>query len=259
MSRPIWSGSISFGLINIPVQLYSGSIEREVQFHLLHSKDLSPIRYARVCRAEGKEIPYEDVVKGYEYRKGDYVILHDEDFEKADARKTKSIEIFTFTDADEIDMMYFNKPYYLEPDEHAAKAYILLREALSKTKKVGVAKFVLRNKEHLAVLKPEGDVLVLVQLRYKADLVKPKIEVPKGRTTEREIDMAIKLIDQLNGHFHPEKYHDEYSGALKRVIAKRAHGKPVKPKGEAPEPTNVPDIMAVLRASLERGKEKTHA
>ncbi|MFZ2804538.1 MAG: Ku protein [Patescibacteria group bacterium] len=258
MAHPLWSGSISFGLINIPVRLYSASVEREFNFQLLHKKDLSPISYARVCRAEGKEVPYEDVVKGYEYRKGDYVILHDEDFEKVDLKRTKSIDISSFTDESEIDPIYLEKPYYIEPDERAVKAYLILREALRVSHKVGVASYVLHNKEHLGILKVEGDVLVLDQLRYKEELKKPGLKVPKGKTSKREIDMALKLINQLTEHFHPEKYHDAYSDELKKVIAKKAHGKPVKAKGKEPKPTKVPDIMSVLRKSLEK-EQKSHA
>ena len=256
MPRPIWSGSISFGLINIPVTLYSASRERELDFDMLHAKDHSPIRFARICRAEGKEVPYQDIVKGYEYRKGDYVILDDEDFKKADARKTKTIDIFEFTDADEIDPIYFEKPYYLAPEERAAKAYVLLREALKKSHKVGVAKYVLRNKETIGILKVEGDLLVLDQARYKDELRTPKITVPKIKTTAHEVSMALKLINELQGHFQPGKYHDSYSAELKKVIAEKAHGKTIKVKGKAPVATKVPDIMDVLRSSLEKEHKK---
>src|SRR5215211_1486354 len=141
--RALWTGSLSFGLINIPMKLYSATQEHGLNFDMLHKKDLSPIRYARICKADGKEIPYKDIVKGYEYQKGDYVVLVEEDFKRANIKKTKSIEMIEFTKESEINPLYYEKPYYLEPDKGADKAYVLLREALLKSKKVGIAKFVL--------------------------------------------------------------------------------------------------------------------
>jgi DNA end-binding protein Ku len=154
--RAIWSGALSFGLVNIPVKLYSATAGMGLDLTMLHKKDISPIRYARICRADGKEIPYEDIVKGYEYQKGDYVILTDEDFKKASVEKTKAIEIESFVKESEIDPIYFEKPYYLEPEKGAQKAYALLRESLKKSKKIGLAKFVLRNREHLAAIRPKA-------------------------------------------------------------------------------------------------------
>ncbi len=258
MPKPLWSGSLSFGLINIPVRMYGAAVDRELQFNMLHEKDLSPIRFVRVCSAEGKPVPFPDIVKGYEFRKGDYVILHDEDFEKANVHKTKTIDVIEFSDAQEVEMKYFEKPYYLEPDPNAAKAYILLREALKKSGKVGIAKFVLRNKEHLGLLKPEGNLLMIDQLRFKDELKKPHLNIPERSATGREVVMAIKLIDQLSAHFHPEKFHDAYSQDLKKIINKKAHGKPIHLKGKEPVPTKVPDIMTMLRASLEKEHRKSH-
>ena len=259
MPRPIWSGSISFGLINIPVKMYSASVERELSFHLLHEKDLSPINYLRVCREEGTEVPHEEIVKGYEYRKGDYVILHDEDFAKANLKRTKTIDIAEFTAENEIDSIYLEKPYYLEPDERAGKAYVILREALAASKKVGVATYVLHDKEHLGILKAEGDVLVLDQLRFKDEIKKPNLKIPKTKTSVREVHMALELISHLTKHFHPEKFHDAYSGEVRKMIAKKAHGKVVHVKGKTPVPTKVPDIMAVLRKSLQKEKRRVIA
>jgi DNA end-binding protein Ku len=252
--RSIWSGALSFGLVNIPIKLYSATGGTELEFDMLHKTDLSPIRYMRVCRADGKEIPYQDIVKGYEYQKGDYVILTDEDFKKANVRKTKSIDIVDFVDKDEIDVVYFEKPYYLEPDKGAAKPYALLREALKKSNKVAVAKFVLRNREHLAIVKPDEKVLVLNQMRFQNELRSPsELTLPKeDEADEKEVKMALALIDQLTEHFDPKKHKDSYTAELKEMIADKAKGKPLKPKGEAPEPTKVPDLMAVLKASLEQ-------
>jgi DNA end-binding protein Ku len=236
--------------------MYTAAVERELSFHMLHEKDLSPIRFARICRADGKEIPQDHIVKGYEYRDGDYVILHDEDFKKADVHKTKSIDIVEFSEAASIDPIYFEKPYYLEPAPGAGKAYVILREALIKSGKVGVAKYVLRNKEHVGILKAEGNALILDQMRYKDEMTKPKLTIPAGHPAKNEIAMAIKLIDQFSGAFHPEKFHDAYSKDLEKVIEKKAHGKPVHVKGVEPVPTKAPDIMAMLKASLEKEHAK---
>lgn len=256
--RAIWSGALSFGLVNIPVKLYSATAGKGLNLDMLHKKDLSPIRYARICRADGKEIPYEDIVKGYEYQKGDYVILTDEDFKKANVQKTKAIEIQDFVKETEIDPIYFEKPYYLEPEKGAEKAYVLLRESLKKSKKIGVAQFVLRNREHLAVIKPFEKVLILNQLRYQDEIRKPDdLNLPDAKVGgKREIEIALALIDQLTSHFKPEAYKDTYKEELERVIKAKAKGKPVKAKGKEPEPTDVADLMAMLRASLEKEKAR---
>lgn len=256
--RAIWTGTMSFGLVNIPIRLYSATGERKLKFHYLHKKDLSPIRYARICREDGREIPYEDIVRGYEYQKGDYIILTDEDFKKANLRKTGTIDIIEFVKEDEIDSKYFEKPYYLEPDRGADKAYALLREALQRSKKVGVARFILKNREHLGVIKPEGDVIVLNQLRFKNELHDiGDLKIPhSGAGHEKEIELALALIDQLTEPFKPEKYHDTYSEELEEVIAERIHGKIPAPKEEELIPTPVTDLMSVLRESLKRARQK---
>jgi DNA end-binding protein Ku len=168
--RAIWLGSLSFGLVNIPIRLYSATVERKLKFNYLHKKDLSPIRHARICREDGQEVPYEDVVKGYEYQKGNYIILTNDDFRKANLRKTGAIEIVEFVREDEVDSVFFEKPYYLEPDREARKAYALLREALRRSGRVGIARFVLKNREHLGIVKPEGNILILNQLRFKSEI-----------------------------------------------------------------------------------------
>jgi len=257
--RAIWTGALSFGLVNIPVRLYSATEEHALDLDMLHKDDLSPIRYARVCRADGKEIPYDDIVKGYEYHKGDYIILADEDFKRANARKTKTIDIVDFSKADEIDSVFYEKPYFLEPDKGAGKPYALLREAIKKSKKVGVARFVLRNREHLAVVKPFGNVLVLNQMRFFSELRKPEgLDLPAKSTAAKgkELDMALALIDQLTGPFKPEEYKDTYTAELKAVIAEKAKGKKPRKKGKEPQPTEVTDLMAMLRKSLEKEKQR---
>jgi DNA end-binding protein Ku len=257
--RAIWSGSLSFGLVNIPVKLYSGSQEGSgIDLTMLHKTDLSPIRYARICRADGKEIAYEDIVKGYEYQIGDYVVLTDEDFQKANIKKTKTIDIIEFTDQGEIDVRFFDKPYYLEPDRGAAKPYALLREALQRSGKVAVAKFVLRNREHLAAIKPLGAVLVLEQMRFTNEIRSSEgLNLPgKVATDKKEIDMALALINQLTEPFVAEDYHDTYVEELEQVIEAKAKGKKPATKGPAPSETEVKDLMKVLKASLEQERAK---
>jgi DNA end-binding protein Ku len=259
--RAIWTGSLSFGLVNIPIRLYSAAEEHELNFHLLHKEDLSPIRYAKVCKHEGKEIPYDEIVKGYEYEDGDYVMLVDEDFKKADLRKTKSIDIYDFVELDDIDPNFYERPYYLEPIKGAEKPYALLREALKKSKKVGIGKFVLRSKEGLCAIRPEGKMLALNRMRFADEIRTPEtLKLPgKEAIKEKEIELALKLIDQLSGPWKPEEYKDEYTEKLKEVIEEKAEGKIPKAHGKEPAPTKVNDLMEVLRASLEKGQKKPKA
>lgn len=257
--RAIWSGSLSFGLINLPVRLYNASDDQPLTFNLLHKKDLSPIHYVRICQADGREVPYKDIVKGYKYETGHYVVLVDEDFKKANIRKTKSIDILDFTNADEIDSVYFEKPYFLEPDKGSDKAYVLLREALKKSKKVGIARFVLRNREHIGVIKPYGKLLILDQLRFASEIRKPVgLHIPTEEShSKREVEMALKLIESLSTPFHPEKYHDTYTKELKKVIKQKAQGKTPVPKGQEPKITRTDDLMKILKESLEQHQRKT--
>ncbi len=257
--RAIWSGALSFGLVNIPVKLYSATGGMSLDLTMLHKKDLSPIRYARICRADGKEIPYEDIVKGYEYQKGDFVVLTNEDFKKANVEKTKSIEIESFAKASEIDPIYFEKPYYLEPEKGAEKAYALLRESLKKSKKIGIARFVLRNREHLAAIRPEDKAIILEQMRFDEEIRSTSdLTLPDAKKAgNREIEIALALIEQLTENFDPKKYKDTYTDELKKVIEAKAKGKPIKAKGKEPQPTEVADIMAMLKKSLEKERVKT--
>jgi DNA end-binding protein Ku len=251
--RSIWSGAISFGLVNIPVKLYSAVGDNSLNFDMLSKKDLSPIKYLRVSSADGKEVPYKDIVKGYQIEKGHYVVMEDKDFEKANAKKSKSIEIVSFVPEEEIDSIFFDKPYYLEPDKTAEKPYALLREALRQSKKVGIATFVLRNREHMAIIKPEGDVIILNQMRYEADIRDPKgLHLPEAvKVSKPEVEMAKKLIDQLTEKFDPSKFKDTYVEELKNLIEAKAEGKTIEAKTAAPAPTNVKDLMETLKASLE--------
>lgn len=260
--RAIWSGSISFGLVNIPVRLYSASQANEgLDLNMLHKTDMSPIRYARICRADGEEVPWEDIVKGYEYQKGDYVVLTDDDIKKASPEKTQTIDIAQFVDEKEIDSRYYEKPYYLEPDKKAEKPYALLREALRKSGKVALAKYVLRNRERLAAVKPIGQVLVLNQMRFSSELRQPAgLTLPDAKlTSETEVKMALALISQLSGHFVPEDYHDTYTEELEEIIDAKVRGKEPAKTTAAAKPTAVKDLMATLKASLEAEEVKTKA
>lgn len=255
--RPIWSGAISFGLVNIPIRLYSASEEHRLSFHMLHKTDMSPIGYVKVCKEEGEEVSQADIVKGYEFERGRYVIISDEDLERASPKKTKTIDISDFVLVDEIDSIYFEKPYYLEPDKGADKAYSLLRDALAKSGKVGIAKFVLRNKESLVVIKPMDDLLVIDQMRFSDEIRKPEgLKKPEVEVQEREMDMAVALIDQLTDTFQPEKYRDTYTDEMLRVINEKVAGKEPEPGEPEPEITSeVPDLVALLKASLGKPKQ----
>lgn len=252
--RAIWTGSISFGLVNIPVKMYSGSQSRHgLDLNMLHEKDHARIRYARICREDGKEIPYDEIVKGYEYREGDFIVLNDDDFKKADAKRAESIDIKQFVDEAEIDSRYFEKPYYLEPSGKGAdRAYALLRDALHKSGKVALAKFAMRARDNMAALKPYGDILVLNQMRFPSDVRGfGGLNLPKGKAAEKgEVDMALKLIDQLTKPFIPEDWHDTYTEELEEIIEEKAKGKQPKKRSEAPKETDVSDLMATLKASL---------
>jgi DNA end-binding protein Ku len=259
--RSIWSGAISFGLIHIPVKLYSAIQESTLDLDMLRKQDLCPIRYARVCRDTGEEVPYQDIVKGYQYRKGDYVILEDEDFKRANVRKTQTIDIVEFVDRSEIDPKLLSKPYYLEPTKQARKAYALLREGLKRTGKVGIGKFVLRNREHLVALRAEEELIVLDQMRFASEVRKAEgLDLPdKDEATNRELEVAIKLIDQLTDPFKPEEFRDTYREELERVIKEKAEGKVPTERGEKPIPTEVPDLMAKLKESLDHARKRKSA
>lgn len=250
--RPIWTGSISFGLVNIPVKLFSGSNPREgIDLDMLHKEDHAPIRYARICRKDGEEIPWDDIIKGYEYREGDYIVLTKKDLESIDAKKTQTIDIQQFIEETDIDIRYFEKPYYLEVVKGGEKAYALLRSALQQSKKLALAKFVLHQREHIAVIKPFGRVLVLNQMRYPTDLREPgELQLPTDReVTEKEIEMALKLIRQETKPFIAEDLRDTYTEELEEMIKAKTKGKKIKPT-KAPVKTSAKDLMSTLKASL---------
>ncbi|MDP1835663.1 MAG: Ku protein [Chlamydiales bacterium] len=251
--RPLWSGSIAFGLVNIPVKLYSATYDHTISLDMLHKADLSPIRYARVCKADGKEIEWKDIVKGYKLDNGEYVVITEADFKAASSAKSATINIEEFVQEKEIDPVFFEKPYYLAPDKGAGHAYDLLRQALEKSKKVGIAKFVFHNREHLITLKPHQNILMINQLRFAEEIrAIEDLEVAvKEKSSGREIEMAVALIDQLTQKFKPEQYKDNYNDQLRDLIDKKAKGQ--APKGaakHAAKPTKVVDLFDTLKASL---------
>src|SRR6266581_4966917 len=271
--RAIWKGSISFGLVNIPIALYPATRKEELKFRLLRAKDLSPVNYKRVAEKDGKEVPWDDIVKGYEYEKGKYIVLKDEDFQRVDLEATQTVDIQDFVDQKEIDPMFFYKPYYLEPRKGGDKTYVLLRDALEESKKVGIAKVVIKTRQYLAGVKAEDSVLVLELMHFVEELAESdKLHVPKKiEPGKREINMAKALIDSMSTKWNPEKYHDDYREALMEVIEEKveAGGKEIaeKPR-KAPKPTKVIDLVSVLQRSLEQsgaakkkssGKHAAHA
>jgi DNA end-binding protein Ku len=263
MARAIWKGSISFGLVNIPIALYPATRREELKFRLLRKSDLSPVSYKRVTEKDGKEVPWDQIVKGYEYEKGKYVVLKDEDFERVDLEATQTVDIQDFVHQEEIDPIFFYKPYYLEPQKGGDKAYVLLRDALKDSGKVGIAKVVIKTREYLAGVKPEDGVLVLELMHFADELADPgKLHIPKKiEVGKREMNMAKSLIDSMSSKWNPEKYKDDYREALMEVIEEKveAGGKEIeeKPK-KAPKPTKVIDLVSVLQKSLERtGAKKT--
>ena len=251
----MWNGSISFGLVTIPVALYPATRRDELTFKLLRKSDQSPVNYKRVAQADGREVPWEDIVKGYEYEKGKFVVLKDEDFKRVDLEAAaQTIDIMDFVELDQINPMYFQKPYYLEPQKGGDKAYALLREALSTSSKIGIAKVVIRTREHLAGVKAQGDAIILEIMHFGDELVDAdELKFPKkDQARPREIDMAKKLIDGMTTDWAPDKYKDEYKTQLMAMIEEKV--KHPNEKHEAPKAhkkaTNVIDLMSVLEESL---------
>lgn len=256
--KAIWKGSVGFGLVNIPINVYPASEEHALEFHMLHKKDLSPIRFARICRDEEKEVPYSDIVKGFEYEKGQYIVVDDEDFKTADAKKTSTIEIQHFTDSSEIDPIYYEKPYFLEPDKKSGKAYKLLSEALTRSKKVAIANFVFRNREHIGAIIPLKEGLLLIQMRYHVE-IRPfeKLELSKEKISAPELKMAMTFIEQLTKPFEPEKHHDTYVELLMDVIEQKLHGKKKSVKAKKEKASyEARDLMHLLQQSLTKAVDE---
>ncbi len=257
MARAIWSGSISFGLLNVPVKLYSAVSKQTVRFRELREGDGSRVKHKRVAETDGKEVPYEKIVKGYEYAPDQYVVLSRDELSELEPQRSRAIEIQDFVDLDDIDPIYFEQPYYLGPDKGAERAYALLVQAMKDARKVAIARFVLRNKEHLAAIRPMDDVLTLTTMRFHDEVTSPKdldevFEAAKPKKPEaRELEMAKQLIESLTSDFKPSGYRDEYREELLDLLERKAAGKDVvSAPSEEPKPTKAPDLMAALEESL---------
>lgn len=253
--RPIWKGTISFSLITIPIALYPASRREELNFRLLRSSDLSPVNYKRVAETDGREVPWEEIVKGYEYDQGRFVVLKDEDFRRVDVEATQTIDIIDFVRLEEINPIYFDKPYYLAPQKAGMRAYALLRDALKKTNRVGIAKVVIKTRQHLAAIKPHNNTLVLELMHFADELVKPtNLRIPASLDVgSRELEMATDLVERMTDEWDPEKYTDNYRSALLDLIHQKIeHGGKTPPDSGAPKkrPANVVDLTSVLQESL---------
>src|SRR5919201_3234665 len=253
--RPTWKGSISFGLVYIPISVYPATREEKLSFRQLRKADLSPIKYKKVAEADMKEVPADQIVKGYEYEKGRYIIMSDEDFEKVRIESTHSIDITDFVDLDQVDPKFFYKPYFLEPQKGGEKAYAVLHKALSGTGKIGIAKVVIANREHLAAVKPDGLFLILELMHFASEILSADV-LKNGSATavsDKEYKMAQALVESMSVAWEPEKYRDEYRTALMEIIEQKAQHKEIAAKAPpAPVPTNVVDLVKVLQDSLNR-------
>ena len=267
-SRAIWKGSIDFGLVNIPVRLYSAENSNRLSFDLLDKRDFSRIRYRRVNETTGKEVPWDDIIKGYEYKKGEYVALSDADFARANVEATQTISITDFVDASAVSPLYYDKPYYLEPLKNGQRAYVLLREVLHDTGKVGIAKVVIRSREHLAMVLAEGPALILELLRFPDELRDAsRLDLPKAAskrtaTSPQEIKMAERLVESMVGKWQPEKYRDDYRDDLMKIIDQKVESGKTKvventmPAAPRTQRGKVIDIMHLLRESVEQASKR---
>lgn len=261
--RAIWKGTISFGLVSIPVSLYPAIRREDLQFHLLRASDLSRVNYKRVAEKDGKEVPWNKIVKGYEYEKGKFVVLKEEDFRRVDVEATQTVEIMNFVELADVDPLLFYKPYHLEVGKGGGKAYMLLRDALNKSGKIAIAHVVIKTRQHLAAIKPQDKNLMLELMHFPDELRdKSELKAPEGKAPAKaEINMAEKLIESMTTPWKPEEYKDEYREAVEEMIEdKVAHGgtKPVKTV-KTKRPSNVIDLVAVLQESLAASKSKRPA
>jgi DNA end-binding protein Ku len=263
MPRSIWRGAISFGLVNVPVKLYSAVSKKTVRFNQLHDVDGARIQQKRVCSKDGEEVPYESIVKGFEIGPDRYVVITPDELDALDPAKTRSIDIEDFVDLADIDPLYYEHPYYLVPDTGAAKAYTLLLEALRDTAKVAIARVVLRSKEYLVAIRPAGDVLTMETMLFADELVPADglDELPEAdvKATDRELAMARQLIEAQATEFDPSKYRDEYRERVLDLIERKAAGEEIAVQPVAEEPEEVPDLMAALEQSLAAARERSPA
>lgn len=253
--KSIWNGAIGFGLVNIPIKLYSASESSSLDLDMLDKRDLSNIKFKRVNEKSGKEVEWENIVKGYKLEDR-YIILEDEDFEAASPEKNKMFSIEQFVKEEEIDSVYFETPYFLEPQKHGENAYALLLEALKKTKIVGVGTFVLRNKEIMGIIKPYQDLLIINRIRFPEELREyDELKVPRTKTKPGELKLAISLIEQNSEPFNTEQFKDQYNADLLKIIKKKAKGKPLKVSKNKDVDVKTVDLMEKLKASLQKNKK----
>lgn len=255
--RAIWKGAVSFGLVSISVKLYSATEEKSIRFHQVHRTDAGRIRYQRVCSVCGEQVSYDDIVKGYDVGGGEIVVLTDEDFADLPLSSSRAIDVLEFVPADQIDPILFNKAYYLEPEDNAAKPYVLLRDALTDSAKVAIVKIALRQREQLATLRVRDGVLVLNTMLWPDEVRAAEFAFLDEKVEARkpELDMATSLIDSMTGDFDPEAYTDDYRQALQQVIDAKVAGQEVAPAPEAEEePAQAVDLMSALRASVDRAR-----
>lgn len=263
MPRAIWKGAISFGLVHIPVELYPAESRKGLDLDMLDKRDFAPVGYKRYNKSTGKDIDWNDIVKGYEYEKGKYVVLTDEDLKRANVEATQTIDILSFVDSEEIPEIYFEQPYYLKPARGGAKVYVLLRETLKRAGKVGIAQVVIRTKQHVAALLPMDKAIVLNLLRYHDelrstdDLELPDTKDKKAAVTDKEVQMALSLLEDMTEAWHPEQYHDTYRDDVMALVDKKVEGKqthaltePEAGEEHAPSSAKVIDLMELLKKSI---------
>jgi len=261
--RAIWKGAISFGLVNIPISLFPATRREEMKFHLLRKSDLSPVNYKRVAAADGKEVPWGEIVKGYEYEKGRFVVLQEEDFARVDIEATQTVDITDFVVLEEVDPMYFYKPYFMEPGKGGEKSYNLLRQALEESGKIGIAKVVIKTRQYLAAVKPEKRGLILELMHFAEELIDPKeLNIPTREVSKQEVKMAGALVEGMTTEWEPTRYHDDYREKLEHIIEEKIEHPEARPKGAPapPKTTKIVDLVSVLQRSIDnatanRGKQ----
>jgi DNA end-binding protein Ku len=258
--RAIWKGTISFGLVSIPISLYPATRREELKFRLLRKSDLSPVNYKRVAEADGKEVPWDQIVKGYEHEEGKYVVIKDEDFKRVDIEATQTVDIINFVRLEEINPLLFYKPYFMEPQKGGDKAYALLRDALEATGKIGIAKVVIKVRQHLAALKSQQNCLMLELMHFPDELLAvSEVKTPGAKTPGKaEMRMARQLIETMTAHWNPETYHDDYHEALEKLIEdKIAHGDKQLPRAKRTKAaTSALDLVSILQRSLQQTQSR---
>lgn len=258
--RSLWKGAISFGLVTIPVALFPATRKEELKFRLLRQSDMSPVNYKRVAEADGKEVPWDQIVKGYEYEKGKFIVLKEEDFARVDVEATQTVDIINFVALDDVDPLLFYKPYYLQVEKGGDKAYVLLRDALVDSGKIAIAKVVIRSRQHLAAVKPQKDGLMLELMHFEQELIDASdFKAPAVKAASKpEMQMAKQLIASMTTEWKPSDYSDDYRDALEKMIEEKIEhgGETPKVAAKSKKPTNVVDLVSVLQQSIQQSKSE---